>query len=152
MRGAVRLRAGDLAGAREDLTESLAMFADDRDVSGVVLHLMDFAALALGAGEPERALRLAGAATALQAASGTGMLEFAQNQVEGLGAAAERLGRERAEALLAEGRADAHGPGRGLCAGGRRAVPGGQRHVRRRAGPSRLPPRGRHATLPKEDT
>lgn len=105
MRGISRLSRGDLEGARADLAESLAMFAADGDVSGVVLHLADFAALALAAGEPERAMRLAGTATALQAASGVGVLEYAGNQVSGLTEAAQKMGRQRAEALLEEGRA-----------------------------------------------
>jgi hypothetical protein len=80
------------------------MFAADRDISGIVLLLRDFAELALAAGDAERTLRLAGAAAGLETASQTGMLEIAENRIAGLAAVAASLGRERAEALLAEGR------------------------------------------------
>ncbi len=103
MRGAARLKRGDLDGARSDLAESLARFAADGDVSGVVQHLMDFADLALSGGQAERAMRLAGAAAALQTTSGVAVPDYASNQVPGLAEAAERLGRERAEELLHEG-------------------------------------------------
>jgi tetratricopeptide (TPR) repeat protein len=104
MRGVVRLDRRALEEARSDLQLALSMFAADRDVPGIVLLLRDFAELALAGGDPERALRLAGAAAGLEAASQTAMLEFAQNQIAGLAEAAAGLGRERAEGLLAEGR------------------------------------------------
>jgi tetratricopeptide (TPR) repeat protein len=104
MRGVVRLDRGALAEARSDLERALDIFSSDRDVSGIVLLLRDFAELALAGGDPERTLRLAGAASALEAISQTGMLDFAQNQIAGLAKAIESLGRDRAEALMAEGR------------------------------------------------
>jgi len=67
--------------------------------------LNHFAALALGEDDVERALRLAGAAAKAQEASETGMLEIVQNRIPGLAEAGSRVGRERAETLLSEGRA-----------------------------------------------
>ncbi len=105
MRGTIRGERGDIAGARADLEKSMRLFAADDDLSGVGLHLQDFAVLALAAGDPERALRLAGAAAAAELASETGMLAYTENKIPALSEAAPRIGRERAEALLAEGRA-----------------------------------------------
>jgi len=104
LRGVVRLGRAALEEARSDLERSPAMFTADGDVSGVVLLLRDFAELALTRGDPERALRLAGAAAGLEAASQTGMLGYAQNQIAGLTGVTASLGRERAESLMAEGR------------------------------------------------
>ena len=53
----------------------------------------------------ERALRLAGAAAKTQEVSETGMLEIVQNRIPGLAEVGSRVSRERAEELLAEGRA-----------------------------------------------
>jgi tetratricopeptide (TPR) repeat protein len=105
MRGAIRGARGDVERARGDLERALRMFAADDDRSAVVLLLQDFAGLALRAGERERAFRLAGAAAAAESVNETKMLEFTGNKIPDLAQAAERIGRERAEALLAEGRA-----------------------------------------------
>jgi hypothetical protein len=104
MRGEARLSRGAVQEARADLQRALDMFAEDQDVSGIALLLRDFAQLAVAGADPERALLLAGAASGLEAASQTGMLEFAQNKITGLQAASDALGRDRAEALMAEGR------------------------------------------------
>jgi tetratricopeptide (TPR) repeat protein len=104
MLGEVRLSRGAMQEARGDLERALGMFAEDGDISGIVLLLRDFAQLALAGGDPERALRLAGAASGLEAVSQTGMLEFEENHISDLSAATASLGRERAEALMAEGR------------------------------------------------
>jgi predicted ATPase/class 3 adenylate cyclase len=104
MRGEVRLSRGAVEEARGDLEQALDMFAGDRDISGIVLLLRDFAELALAGGDPKRALRLAGAASRLEAVSQTSMLEFAENRISDLSAATASLGREQAEALMAEGR------------------------------------------------
>ncbi len=104
MRGVVRLGRAALEEARSDLERSLAMFTADGDVSGIVLLLRDFAELALTRGDPERALRLAGAAAGLEAASQTGILELAENRIAELATASSALSRERAESLMAEGR------------------------------------------------
>jgi predicted ATPase len=104
MLGELRLSRGAVEEARADLERALSMFAQDLDISGIVLLLRDFAQLALAGRDPERALRLAGAASGLEAVSQTGMLEFEENHITDLSAAAASLGRERAESLMAEGR------------------------------------------------
>jgi tetratricopeptide (TPR) repeat protein len=105
MRGLLRTEKGDFAGARKDLQTSLGLFVEDDDLSGMVLSLNHFSALALGEGDVDRALRLAGAAAKAEEASETGMLEIVQNRIPGLAEAGSRVGREQAEKLLAEGRA-----------------------------------------------
>jgi non-specific serine/threonine protein kinase len=105
MRGLLRTEKKDFAGARADLQISLGLFAEDDDLSGMVLSLNHFSDLALGENDVERALRLAGAAAKAQEISETGMLEIVQNRIPGLSEAGNRVGRERAEELLAEGRA-----------------------------------------------
>jgi tetratricopeptide (TPR) repeat protein len=104
MLGELRLSRGAVEEARADLERALSMFAQDLDISGIVLLLRDFAQLALAGRDPERALRLAGAASGLEAVSQTGMLEFEENHITDLSAATASLGRERAESLMAEGR------------------------------------------------
>ncbi|UCF98564.1 MAG: adenylate/guanylate cyclase domain-containing protein [Spirochaetaceae bacterium] len=105
MRGLLRTEKGDFVGAREDLRTSMSLFAEDDDLSGIVLSLNHFAALALAEDDVERALRLAAAAAKAEEVSETGMLEVVQNRIPGLTQADARVGRERAEELLAEGRA-----------------------------------------------
>jgi predicted ATPase len=103
--GVCRLAAGDLEGARSLLELGLRIFLDAADVSGLALHIRDFAALALARGEDERALRLAGAMANLQTVSEMRLLEIVVNQLEGIDAASARLGEEHAQKLIAEGRA-----------------------------------------------
>ncbi len=105
MRGLLRTENKDFLGARADLQRSMRLFAEDDDLSGMVLSLNHFSALALGEDDVERALRLAGAAAKAQEISETGMLEMVQNRIPGMAEAGSRVGRERAEQLLAEGRA-----------------------------------------------
>jgi tetratricopeptide (TPR) repeat protein len=105
MRGLLRTENKDFVGARADLQKSMRLFAEDDDLSGMVLSLNHFSALALGEDDVERALRLAGAAAKAQEISETGMLELVQNRIPGMAEAGNRVGRERAEQLLAEGRA-----------------------------------------------
>lgn len=59
--------------ARGRLTEALQIFADARDVSGYVLVLDAFAAMALDAGDEDRAARISGAVANLEHATGTGL-------------------------------------------------------------------------------
>jgi tetratricopeptide (TPR) repeat protein len=105
MRGLLRTEKKDFVGARADLQISMGLFAEDDDLSGMVLSLNHFSALALGEDDVERALRLAGAAAKAQEVSETGMLEIVQNRIPGMAEAGSTVGRERAEELLAEGRA-----------------------------------------------
>jgi len=105
MCGVCRLEQGDLEGARSCFEAGLRIFLDASDVSGLALHVRDFAALALSRGEDERALRLAGAMANLQTVSETRLLETVSNQLRGIDEASARVGEERAQKLIAEGRA-----------------------------------------------
>jgi predicted ATPase/class 3 adenylate cyclase len=105
MRALLRIEQGEFAGARDDLHTSTRLFAEDDDLSGMVLSLQHFAALAVREEDVDRALRLAGAAAKAQEVSETGMLEIVQKRVPGLAEVGTRVGKERAEELLAEGRA-----------------------------------------------
>jgi tetratricopeptide (TPR) repeat protein len=105
MRGLCRLAEGDFDAARSDLEAGLHIFFVAGDVSGLALHVRDFAALALARGEDERALRLAGAMANLQTVSETRLHEIVLNQLRGIDETSARLGEERAQKLIAEGRA-----------------------------------------------
>ncbi len=76
MAGLNLMEIGELDSALAAYREAITLFADSRDVSGVVLSLDDFAQIAELAGNLERAIRLSGAATALEKQSGT---ELASN-------------------------------------------------------------------------
>jgi tetratricopeptide (TPR) repeat protein len=69
--GGAATRSGRLAEARALFRESLEIFAAAHDVSGVALLLDDFSELAVLEGDDLRAIRLAGAAGALQRSTGT---------------------------------------------------------------------------------
>ena len=71
--GLIHLLQGKPTEARERLDEALRIFAEAADVTGYVLVLDAYAALAERAGDLERAARLSGAVTALEASSGTGL-------------------------------------------------------------------------------
>ncbi|MDP8958412.1 MAG: hypothetical protein M3N51_04255, partial [Actinomycetota bacterium] len=66
--------AGDYRAARSRFTETLRLFAEAGDTTGVVFQLELLAKLEATRGDPERAARLAGAATALRAESGTELI------------------------------------------------------------------------------
>jgi hypothetical protein len=99
----VAVEVGDGAKGRRALEQSIALFADAGDVSGVVLLLDGMSGLAVAEERPLQAIRLAGAAAALQASSGADLAEQTMRF----------LGRERltkgdtieAEAAWAEGQA-----------------------------------------------
>jgi hypothetical protein len=78
----VRIQARDLEGARAALTESHEIFRDTNDVSGYALVLDGFASIEWLAGHRDRAMRIAGAASAIQDVSGVGLAarnrEYAQ--------------------------------------------------------------------------
>jgi predicted ATPase len=105
MRGLLRIDKEEFTGARNDLQTSMKLFAEDDDLSGMVFSLQHYAALALGEDDVDRALRLVGAAAKAQEMSETSMLEMLQDRVPGLAEASTRVGSERAEVLLTEGRA-----------------------------------------------
>jgi len=71
----VAFREGRLRDDAEHLRAALALFEEAKDVSGHVLILTAFSALADRIGDRERAARLSGAAAALARSSGTGIAE-----------------------------------------------------------------------------
>ncbi|MGH8873258.1 MAG: ATP-binding protein [Acidimicrobiia bacterium] len=82
--GDMSRRRHDYEQAWEYLSQGLALFADHRDVSGVVLLLAAAAGVALALGDRNRALRLAGAFHRLRIISGTEIVGSEINRVEGL--------------------------------------------------------------------
>jgi predicted ATPase len=71
----VAFREGRLRADAEHLRAALALFEEAKDVSGHVLILTAFSALANRIGDRARAARLSGAAAALARSSGTGIAE-----------------------------------------------------------------------------
>jgi hypothetical protein len=61
--------------ARAALTEALQIFQETHDLSGYALVLDGFASVAWLAGEKDRAMRIAGAAAAIQDVSGVGLAQ-----------------------------------------------------------------------------
>jgi predicted ATPase/DNA-binding SARP family transcriptional activator/DNA-binding CsgD family transcriptional regulator len=120
--GYLAVEQGRLAEARAWFTESIAVVRAPGDLGEVAHTLEGFAAVAAGEGQPERALRLAGAAAALRAALGApkspAWAEFLERPVaqarRALGAAAAAVWRAgqatplaAALALALDGRAGA---------------------------------------------
>lgn len=104
MLGTTLLRLGELEEARFHITEGLRLFDAAGDVSGMILNLRDFAQLALYTNQPERALTLAGALTAMEEESGLRLLEGFSEQLEGVEDVRIELGPDRADELLERGR------------------------------------------------
>jgi predicted ATPase/class 3 adenylate cyclase len=73
LHGLLAVKIGDLAGARSLGVESLKIFADAKDISGVVLVLDGLAEVAYREGDMVNAARLAGAKEAHEVASGAGL-------------------------------------------------------------------------------
>ena len=73
---------GEFDGARSWLRESLSLFAEASDISGITVLIGEMADLATGQGAPDRAMTLKGAAYALQASSGTDLAESLGADVE----------------------------------------------------------------------
>ncbi len=71
--GLIDLLQGKPTEARNRLDEALRIFVEAADVTGYVLVLDAYAALAERAGDNERAARLSGGVAALEASSGTGL-------------------------------------------------------------------------------
>jgi predicted ATPase len=105
MLASVLLGLGRVEEAEGHLRQGLRMFVEAGDISALPLHVADFSQLALARGQFDRAIVLAGAASALQTYSETRLLDLVVNDVKGLEHAIEGLGRERAEKLAAEGQA-----------------------------------------------
>jgi hypothetical protein len=82
--GEMARRLGDVEQAWPYLSRGLSLFADHRDISGVVLLLAAAAGIALDLGDPRRAFRLAGAFHGLRITSGTEIVRSSLNQIAGL--------------------------------------------------------------------
>jgi predicted ATPase len=102
IRGQVRLSRGDLTGAREDF-RAAEPYTDKEDLGHIMLLLFSFARIALAKADLERALRLAGAAIANRERSQI-LVAAEQNLAAVFEPAAARIGKQRAEELMAEGR------------------------------------------------
>ncbi len=70
-----QIQARDLEAARASLSEALQIFQETHDLSGYALVLDGFASVAWLAGEKDRAMRIAGAAAAIQDVSGLGLAQ-----------------------------------------------------------------------------
>jgi tetratricopeptide (TPR) repeat protein len=105
MLASVLLGLGRAEEAEVHLRQGLRMFVEAGDLSALPLHVADFVQLALARDQFDRAIVLAGAASALQTYSETRLLDLVANDVKGLERAIEAVGRERAEKLAAEGQA-----------------------------------------------
>lgn len=104
MLGRSLLQLNELEAARPHLDSGIETFDAVGDVSGVILHLRDYAELAMRQNNYERAVTLAGSVRALEDESGLNLLEGFSEQLEGLGEAREALGADRAEQLFDRGR------------------------------------------------
>jgi predicted ATPase/class 3 adenylate cyclase len=82
--GEMARRVGDLDEAWPYISRGLTLFADHRDISGVVLSIAAAAGAALDLGDWERATRLAGAFHGLRITSGAEIVSSSLNQIAGL--------------------------------------------------------------------
>ena len=103
MAGLNAVELGDSEAARAAYEEAIRLFAESRDVSGVVLVLDDFAQLEEQRGDVERAVRLSGAAAALEESSGT-QLASATNSLSRSGRPSDRASEELLAGAFVEGR------------------------------------------------
>ncbi|HJQ95027.1 MAG TPA: hypothetical protein VJ935_04880, partial [Acidimicrobiia bacterium] len=104
MRGIILLRLGRHDEAESHLRAGISQFIAAGDLSALPLHISDFARLALFRGDDQEAIILTGAVANLQSVSETRLVDWVRNEIEGIDEAYERVGAERAEKLLAEGR------------------------------------------------
>ncbi|HEX2421490.1 MAG TPA: adenylate/guanylate cyclase domain-containing protein [Acidimicrobiia bacterium] len=104
MRGIILLRLGRYDEAESHLRAGMGQFIAAGDLSALPLHISDFARLSLVRGNDEEAIILTGAVANLQSVSETRLVDWVRNEIEGIDEAYERVGTERAEKLLAEGR------------------------------------------------
>jgi predicted ATPase/class 3 adenylate cyclase len=104
MLGRTFLLQGRPAEARERIEESLRLFAAAGDVSAILLHLADFAAIAALEGDDERELRLAGALEQLKRLTGTELVDHPVNAIPHFAETLDRRGAD-AQRLLVEGAA-----------------------------------------------
>ncbi len=104
--GEVAIALGDFGAARTRFAESLALYREMGSTRGIGIALSGFAALAGAEWRAERAVRLAGAATALHQAGG-GAIELIRHRgaEDWLQEAREALGAPRADLAWAAGQA-----------------------------------------------
>ncbi|HEY3084062.1 MAG TPA: adenylate/guanylate cyclase domain-containing protein [Candidatus Dormibacteraeota bacterium] len=81
-RALVAVNMNEPATAEPLVAEALALFSKAGDISGITLLLRDAAEVARLRGERDRVLRLAGAASAVQAASGTELAAIAGGNID----------------------------------------------------------------------
>jgi predicted ATPase len=141
--------------ARSLLEESLSILAEARDTSGIPLLLAGLSTISVVEGEPERAVRLAGAAAAIEAEHGGGLAAVNEAMGEWESKRRATMSEEEYEHLWAEGQAMsldeavsyALQPGYSLKHGGDGDGPGGlpspdgdrsRRVLRRQRPPGRL--------------
>ena len=101
MLGRAELMQGRTDEAREHLRESMAIFVDAGDLSGVALHLADFCLLALLTGQQRRAATLFGAKEMVRRISQTELVDMTINLVPGIDQALAEGGAQAAEDLAA---------------------------------------------------
>jgi predicted ATPase/transcriptional regulator with XRE-family HTH domain len=107
--GDIAARQGELAQARAWLTEGLTLALRQGTRQNIAYGLEGFAALAVAEGQPVRALRLAGAASALRVAIGAPLYPRWQARLDGwLAPAREAIGLEAAEETWKTGAALAY--------------------------------------------
>jgi predicted ATPase/class 3 adenylate cyclase len=104
MLGRTLLLQGRADEARRLLEESLRLFAPSGDVSALVLHLADFATLAVLEDDTEREFRLVGAMRRIKEVTGTELVDHPINEVPGFEERRAGFGAD-GERLLAEGAA-----------------------------------------------
>jgi predicted ATPase/class 3 adenylate cyclase len=104
MYGRTLLLQGRGEEARQQLDESLRLFAPSGDVSAIVLHLADFAGLAALDDDVAREVRLVGAVRRLKDLTGTDLVDHPVNEVPGIEETLARLGPE-GDRWLTEGAA-----------------------------------------------
>lgn len=102
MFGLASLGMGERDAARSAFQAAISLFADARDISGVVLSLDDFAQLEADAGDITRAIRLSAAAAALEQTSGT-KLASVSGRLGGQGRPSDRIDNEEQARAFADG-------------------------------------------------
>ena len=103
MLGSAAIRADDPEPGIEPTKESLRIFAEVEDITGIVLSFESLATLALQQGNAERGIKLAAAAEVLRAESGTGLTD--PEEFEKFQDLAKHLDEEDLARFRAEGRA-----------------------------------------------
>jgi len=105
MGGSSEIKLGRYREAYDHLREGLLSLVADRETTGIVLSLDDFAELANAVGDLPRSFRLAGAARRLQDETATGLAGFANELMSRDRLATGAFAPDEIERLRAEGRA-----------------------------------------------